>query len=125
MFVPGLVTGRLFDMGIYKLPIFIASVALVVSTLLIAQCTQYWQFLLCQGFAVGVSNPCLVRLFYLAANLSPRQLSCGVIFGPTLGVVAHWFKKKKGLALGVVAVGSSGGGTLFPIAARNLINEVG
>ena len=57
--------------------------------------------------------------------LTPAKLACGIIFGPTLGVVAHWFKKKKGIALGFVALGSSGGGTLFPIAARNLIQEVG
>ncbi|KAF7793205.1 hypothetical protein EIP86_004314 [Pleurotus ostreatoroseus] len=105
VFIPGLVIGRLFDMGIYKMPIFLASVMLVVCTILVAQCKEYWQFLLCQGIAVG--------------------LACGVIFGPTLGAVAHWFKRKKGLALGVVAVGSSGGGTLFPIAARNLILRVG
>lgn len=42
-----------------------------------------------------------------------------------LGVNAHWFKKKRGLALGLVALGSSIGGTLFPIAARNLIAAVG
>lgn len=53
------------------------------------------------------------------------QLSCGVIFGPTLGVVSHWFKRRKGLALGFVALGSSGGGTIFPIAAHRLIQEVG
>lgn len=39
--------------------------------------------------------------------------------------MAHWFKRRKGLALGLVAVGSSIGGTLFPIATRNLIEEVG
>ena len=56
VFIPGLVIGRLFDMGIYKMPIFLASVMLVVCTILVAQCKEYWQFLLCQGIAVGVSN---------------------------------------------------------------------
>ncbi len=56
MFIPGLVIGRLFDMGIYKLPIFLASVMLVVCTILVAQCTEFWQLLLCQGIAVGVSR---------------------------------------------------------------------
>lgn len=105
VFIPGLVTGRLFDMGILRVPVVVASAWVVMATFLVAECTTYWQFLLCQGFAVG--------------------LGCGVIFGPLLGVVAHWFKKKKGLALGVNAVGSSLGGTLFPIATRNLIQEVG
>lgn len=55
VFLPGLITGRLFDVGIFKLPFFLASVAVVVATFLVAECTVYWQFLLCQGFAIGVS----------------------------------------------------------------------
>ena len=105
VFIPGLVTGRLFDMGWFKVPLFFSSAFLVLSTFLVAECKEYWQFLLCQGFAVG--------------------LACGCVFGPTLGVVAHWFKKRRGLALGFNAIGSSIGGTVFPIAARNLIEIVG
>ena len=53
-FLPGLVVGRLFDLGYFRSIFFCSSVLLVVATFLIAQCTQYWQFLLCQGFAIGV-----------------------------------------------------------------------
>jgi len=42
-----------------------------------------------------------------------------------LNVVAHWFRNKRGAALGMVGLGSSIGGTVFPIAARNLIPIVG
>ena len=42
-----------------------------------------------------------------------------------MAVIAHWFKKRRGFAMGVVAVGSSIGGTLFPIAAKKLIFTVG
>ncbi|KZP29024.1 MFS general substrate transporter [Athelia psychrophila] len=103
--VPGLVTGRLFDRGYFKVPLFAASCLLVVATVLVAECTQYWQFLLCQGFAIG--------------------LSCGTIFGPCMGISSHWFKKRRGIALGLQTVGSSIGGTVFPIAAKRLIGEVG
>ncbi|KAJ3566847.1 hypothetical protein NP233_g6743 [Leucocoprinus birnbaumii] len=78
---------------------------LVVATFLVAECHTYWQFLLCQGFTVG--------------------LACGICFGPTLSVVGHWFKRRRGIALGLTAAGSSMGGTVFPIAARNLIILVG
>jgi hypothetical protein len=54
--LPGLVTGRLFDIGYFKLPLVIASVVLVASTFLIAECKEYWQFLLCQGIATGVCD---------------------------------------------------------------------
>lgn len=54
VFLPGLVTGRMFDIGYFKLPYLFASILLVVATFLVGECTKYWQFLLCQGFAIGV-----------------------------------------------------------------------
>lgn len=54
-----------------------------------------------------------------------RQLGCGAIFGPAIGVISHWFKKRRGMALGLTAAGSSIGGTVFPIASDRLIREVG
>ena len=53
------------------------------------------------------------------------QLSSGFIFGIVIGVPAHWFKRRLGLALGITAVGSSVGGTVYPIAVKNLMEEVG
>ncbi|KAH0826860.1 major facilitator superfamily domain-containing protein [Lanmaoa asiatica] len=97
--------GRLFDIGYFKIPYFIASCLLIICTFLIAECTAYWQFFLAQGLGVG--------------------LACGVLFGPALGIVSHWFSKRRGLALGFNAIGSSVGGTIFPVAAQNLIPEVG
>ncbi|KAI0263412.1 MFS general substrate transporter, partial [Gloeopeniophorella convolvens] len=105
VFLPALIVGRLFDIGYFKGPLFAASTILVVCTFLVAECKEYWHFLLCQGFGVGIS--------------------CGLIFGPTMGVIAHWFKKKRSTAMGVVAFGSSMGGTVFPIAFRNLNIAVG
>ncbi|KZT69233.1 MFS general substrate transporter [Daedalea quercina L-15889] len=105
VFIPGLVFGRLFDMGHFKVPLFCASALLVAATFLVAECKEFWQFILCQGIAVG--------------------LGCGAIFGPTLGILPHWFKKKLGIAYGLTATGSSLGGMLFPIATRNLIEQVG
>ncbi|KAF8556571.1 MFS general substrate transporter [Imleria badia] len=88
-----------------QMPYFIGSCLLILCTFLIAECKVYWQFFLVQGVGIG--------------------LACGMLFGPTLGIVSHWFSKRRGLALGVNAIGSSIGGTVFPIAAQNLIPEVG
>jgi MCP family monocarboxylic acid transporter-like MFS transporter 10 len=52
---PAVIGGRLFDTGHLHVPLLIASVNLVLCTLLIAECHEYWHFLLCQGFGVGVS----------------------------------------------------------------------
>ncbi|KAI0063412.1 MFS general substrate transporter [Artomyces pyxidatus] len=105
VFLPALVAGRLFDIGQFRIPLTVATLLLLVCTFLIAECTEYWQLLLCQGFGVG--------------------LSCGIVFGPTMGIVAHWFKKRRSTALGIIACGSSVGGTVFPIAFRNLTISVG
>ncbi|KIM89623.1 hypothetical protein PILCRDRAFT_191632 [Piloderma croceum F 1598] len=105
VFLPGLLVGWLFDLGYHKIPVVGASALFIVTTFLTPQCTQYWNFLLCQGFVVG--------------------LSCGTIFGPTTAVLSQWFQKRLGVALGVAAVGGSIGGTVFPIIARRLIPVVG
>ncbi|KAJ3731471.1 major facilitator superfamily domain-containing protein [Lentinula guzmanii] len=100
------VSGRLvFDLGIFKLPFCGASILVVVCTLLVGQCKQYWQFFLCQGVGIGIS--------------------CGMVFGPAMGIIGQWFRKKRGLAMGFAALGSSVGGTVFPIAAQRLIPRLG
>ena len=45
---------------------------------------------------------------------------CGGIFGPTAVVIVHWFKKHRGLAMGIVAVGSSVGGVVLPVVTKSL-----
>ncbi|KIJ08718.1 hypothetical protein PAXINDRAFT_88455, partial [Paxillus involutus ATCC 200175] len=105
VYLPGLVMGRLFDLGYFKIPYFAASCVFVTCNFIIAECTEYWQFFLVQGLGVGICG--------------------GMLFGPMLGVVFHWFNKQKGLALGVVAMSASVGATVFPIAAQNLIPQVG
>ncbi|KII88279.1 hypothetical protein PLICRDRAFT_41438 [Plicaturopsis crispa FD-325 SS-3] len=105
VFLPTVFVGRMFDIGYFKIPIFLASVILVVATFLVAECTQYWQFLLCQGIVTGLAS--------------------GTVFGPSLAVISHWFKRRRGVALGVSAIGSSIGGTVIPIMANKLIKQVG
>ncbi|KAJ7589158.1 major facilitator superfamily domain-containing protein [Mycena floridula] len=105
VFLPGLFAGRLFDRGYDRAVLLCSSALLVTATFLVAECKVYWQFLLCQGFAVG--------------------LGCGGMMNPTLAVIGHWFKKRRGIAMGMTAVGSSIGGTLIPIASRLLITRVG
>jgi len=57
MFTPGVLVGRLFDLGHFRLPYFVGSMGVVATTVLIAECKQYWQFLLVQGVLLGVRVP--------------------------------------------------------------------
>jgi hypothetical protein len=55
VFFPALVAGRLFDLGYVRGTLIFASINLVACTFSIAECNQFWQLLLCQGFGIGVS----------------------------------------------------------------------
>ncbi|KAG1827430.1 major facilitator superfamily domain-containing protein [Suillus subaureus] len=103
--LPSLATGRLFDLGYFKIPFFAASCVLVVCTFLTAECTQFWQLFLTQGVGLGVG--------------------CGFVFSPAIVIVSHWFSKRRGLALSITAVGSALGSIVFPVAAQNLIPLIG
>jgi MFS family permease len=103
--LPSLATGRLFDLGYFKVPFFAASCVLVTCTFLTAECTKFWQLFLTQGIGLGVG--------------------CGFVFSPAIVIVSHWFSKRRGLALSITAVGSALGSIVFPVAAQNLIPLIG
>jgi MCP family monocarboxylic acid transporter-like MFS transporter 10 len=52
-------------------------------------------------------------------------LGSAMIFTPALAVVSHYFRKKRGLAIGLVASGSSIGGIIFPIVYQRLFILIG
>jgi hypothetical protein len=55
IFFPALISGRLFDLGYLRSTLILASINLIVCTISIAECNEFWQILLCQGFGIGVS----------------------------------------------------------------------
>jgi len=52
-------------------------------------------------------------------------MACGGFFGPSTAILARWFRKRRGLALGLFSAGASVGGTVIPIAVRSLIPRIG
>lgn len=70
-------------------------------------CKEYYQFILAQGILSG--------------------LSIGFLFTPALSAVNHYFMKKRGIAIGIAAVGSSLGGVIFPLILENCFysNRIG
>ncbi|KAG1905751.1 MFS general substrate transporter [Suillus fuscotomentosus] len=105
MCLPSLATGRMFDLGYFKIPFFAASCVLVACTFLTAECTKFWQLFLTQGVGLGVS--------------------CGFLFSPAVVIVSHWFSKRRGLALSLTTVGTALGSIVFPVMAQNLIPLIG
>ncbi|GAA6030285.1 hypothetical protein JCM8097_009028 [Rhodosporidiobolus ruineniae] len=101
----GLLSGKAFDAG-YVTHLLVAGLLCYTAGLFgLSYASTYWQFFLAQGLACGIAS--------------------GLIFLPACSAVSHYFKKRRMLALGVLATGSSLGGVLYPSAMNKLLYTVG
>lgn len=105
LFFIGTFTGRLTDAGYFRATFLTGTAFQMVGVFTTSVCTQYWQIFLAQGVCMGIGNGCL--------------------FCPALATVSTYFVKKRSLAIGMVACGSSTGGLIFPAMARQLLPAVG
>ncbi|KAH9941550.1 monocarboxylate permease [Amylocystis lapponica] len=103
----GSVIGKLYDAYGTRVLLPLGTFCTVFSLMMVSlvQPNQPYQLFLAQGilFGIGIS----------------------LIFNPSLAIVGHWFKRKRGYAIGVVASGSSFGGVVFPIMLQRLIPRIG
>ncbi|GAA5931316.1 hypothetical protein JCM10213_000274 [Rhodosporidiobolus nylandii] len=102
-FLMALVAGPMFDKGRFRLLIALGSVLWIVSVFLIPQVSTYGATMGVQGVLGGVGN--------------------GLLFLPSLSIQSHWFAKRRNLAIGIVASGSSLGGIAFPIMLNKLFTN--
>ena len=70
-------------------------VALAAGFILSALATEFWQFVLAQGLLVGL-------------------LGSASTFAPLVADVSHWFERRRGTAVGIVASGNYLAGTIWP-----------
>lgn len=101
----GICFGPIFDRYGPRYIMVGGSVAYLVSVFLLAECSQYWHFMLCLGLLGGPG----------AAALTTTSLA----------VVSHWFKTKRGLASGIAMVGNSFGGVFIPLVLRHCLPRYG
>ncbi|THU84273.1 MFS general substrate transporter [Dendrothele bispora CBS 962.96] len=105
LFCTSIFVTQLFENFRFRIPFVFFSVLLILSVFLTAQCSRYWQFLICQGILSGVSS--------------------GAFYGPLLDLLASWFDKHRGLAFGLFTAGASTGGTVTPIIIKNALPKLG
>lgn len=101
----GICVGPLFDMYGPRWLLLGGSVAYIVMTFLLAQCSEYYQFMLCLGFLGGPAGAALTTT--------------------SMATVSHWFKTRRGLAAGLAMVGSSLGGVVIPLVLRAALPRYG
>ncbi|CAL1704013.1 unnamed protein product [Somion occarium] len=101
----GFITGAAFDRGYFYYLMAGGTVlfAFCLFMLSLSQPHQYYQVFLSQGLGVGIA--------------------LGMTYIPSLSVVAHYFSKKRAIAMGFVAAGSSLGATIHPIMLNNMFNN--
>lgn len=105
LFFPSFFVGRLTDAGYVRPMMIFGTVIQVFALMMTSISKEYYQFFLSQGVAFGL-------------GLCP-------LFLPAVTVVPHWFKRRRALALGIGAAGSSIGGVIYPITLNKLIPMVG
>lgn len=88
-----------------RFTVLIAMVIISFGYMMLSLAKEIWQVFLAQGIVIGVG----------------LGLCCFVGFS----IPQQWFKKRRALAVGIVASGSSLGGTVWPIAVSHLEKQVG
>ncbi|KKK22711.1 hypothetical protein P175DRAFT_0508052 [Aspergillus ochraceoroseus IBT 24754] len=101
----GVVAGPAFDAGYFRWLLGFGTIMLPFGLMMTSLSTQFWHFILAQGVCVGIA--------------------CGCLFVPSVAILPQYFKRKRGLANGIAATGSSIGGVIYPIMFNELQQEVG
>lgn len=102
----GILMGRLTDRYGVTRPLVGATLALAAGYLL-------------AGFAPNLT------LYALAQGVLIGGLGSSATFGPLLADVSHWFERRRGLAVAIVACGNYLAGTLWPPLVQQLIETIG
>ncbi|KAI4861048.1 MFS general substrate transporter [Hypoxylon rubiginosum] len=97
--------GRLLDAGLFLPTFLVGAVIQVLGMFLMSISTQYWSLMLTQGVLTGIGS--------------------GIFFTPSLALVATYFSKRRGLAVGLTTTGNSAGGMIYPVVVRQLLPTLG
>ncbi|XXG94123.1 hypothetical protein Hte_000375 [Hypoxylon texense] len=105
VFFFGIQVGPVFDRYGPRWLVAVGSLLVVASQLLLGLCNTYYQILLTYSVLGGLGGALL--------NV------------PAYGVIAHFFKARRGFATGVAATAGSIGGVVFPIYLQAVIPKLG
>ena len=105
VFLIGAFSGRAMDAGYYRITLIVGSILQLLGVFMTSLSTKYWQLFLAQGICQGLGD--------------------GLMFCPTISLVATYFSTKRSLAISCAASGAATGGVVFPIIAQQLLPKIG
>ena len=104
--IGGVLMGRLADRFGIVVPLVLSTVMLGAGYIAAANAQGYWQFVLAQAVLIGM-------------------LGSSTTFGPLVADVSHWFLRRRGTAIAIVASGNYLAGTVWPPILQYGIETVG
>lgn len=105
VYLIGAFSGRALDAGYYHLVLSAGCFLETFAVFMTSLSTEYWQLLLAQGVCKGIGD--------------------GLVFCPTVSLVATYFSKNRVVAMASAAAGSATGGIIFPVIAQQLLPKLG
>jgi len=105
LLIVGVIAGPVFDKGYFRTAGIIAGLGLVFGLIMLSLATEYYQVMLSQGVLLGICS--------------------GFLYVPSVALVPLYFKRYRGLALGIATAGGPFGGVIYPIIFRRLLDTVG
>jgi MFS family permease len=103
--VGGIVLGRLSDRGGILPPIMIGTLCLALGYAAAASASTLWQYSLAHGLLIGFGS--------------------SATFSPLLADISHWFARRRGIAVAIIASGNYLAGTLWPPFVQHFIESNG
>lgn len=101
----GTFSGRALDAGYYRTVLICGSSLQIFAIFMTSISSRYWQLFIAQGICKGLGD--------------------GLIFCPTVALVATYFSKRRASAMACAASGGATGGMIFPLIAQQLLPKVG
>ncbi len=93
--IGGIYMGRMADQRGVFAPLLMSSIMMFIGYMAAGNATTLWQFILAQALFIGM-------------------LGSSATFAPLVADVTHWFLKRRGVAIAVVASGNYLSGTIWP-----------
>lgn len=95
----------MFDWGYYIYLIITGAILSTLGIFMLSLSTQYWQIFVTQGLCIG--------------------FGCGMLFVPTMALIARSFTKNRSIAVGVTTCGAPVGGVVYTILFQAMLPKLG